>query len=172
MVEILGVIVILGLMATIVSINWRAILPKSELTSSVRILASTLASTRSEAIGRNAIFRIEYDLDRHRFRQNTPFKNDGQGKLAATEEDRLVLNWIELPESVRFSKIVCDGVVFDTGIVAVRFDPLGAASGHTITLIQKPYDTYYTVEVQALTGLIEYHEGLFERAPAQESDFD
>lgn len=171
MVEILGVIVILGMMVTIVSINWRAILPKSELTSAVRILASTLSSTRSEAIARNAVFRIEYDLDRHRYRQNTPFKNDRSGKLAATEEDRLVLNWIQLPDSVRFSKIVCDGVEFGNGIVAVRFDPLGAASGHTITLIQKPYDNYYTVEVQALTGLIDYHEGLFTREPAKESDF-
>lgn len=171
MIEMLAVIVIMGLMATIVTVNWRAILPKSELTSAVRILATTISGTRSEAIARNAVFRIEYDIDRHRYRQNTPFRNDGSRRLASTDEDRLVMNWIELPESVRFSRITCDGVDYTTGMVLVRFDPLGAASGHTITLVQKPYDNFYTLEVAALTGLLDYHEGIFVRVPPKESDF-
>lgn len=169
MVEMLAVVVILGLVATLVTVNWRAILPRAELNAAVREIASRISGARSEAIARNAIYKIEYDLDRHRYRQNTPFRLGGG--LAPTEEERVAFNWIELPKSVRFSRIQIDGVEYTRGIVFVRFDPLGAASGHIITLVQKPYETFYTIEVQALTGSIDYHEGIFERAPAEEGDF-
>lgn len=171
MIELMAVVAILALIATMVGLNWRAILPKTELTSAVRILATTISGTRSEAIARNAVFRIEYDLERHRYRVNTPFRNDGTRRLASTEEDRLVMNWFDLPTSVRFSRINCDGVDYTTGMVFVRFDPLGAVSDHTITLVQQPYENYYTLEVSALTGLVEYHEGIFVRALPKESDF-
>ena len=170
MVEMLAVIVVLGLIATLVTVNWRAILPRSELHAAVREIGSTIQGARSEAIARNAVFKIEYDLDRHRYRQNTPFRLGGG--LAATEEERVAFDWIDLPESVRFNRIQIDGVEYARGLVFVRFDPLGAASGHVIRLVQNPYDTHYTIEVQALTGTIDYHEGVFERAPAEEKDFE
>jgi Tfp pilus assembly protein FimT len=169
MVEMLAVIVILGLIATIVTVNWRAILPRSELHSAVRQIASTIQGAHSDAIARNAVFKIEYDLDRHRYRVNTPFRLGGG--LAPNEDERAALPWKDLPQSVRFHKVQIDGVEYTRGIVFVRFDPLGAASGHILTLVQKPYDNYYTIEVQALTGMIDYHEGLFERPPADEKDF-
>jgi Tfp pilus assembly protein FimT len=169
MIEMLAVIVVLGLIATLVSINWQAILPRAELQSAVRVLASTIQGAHSEAISRNAVYKIEYDLDRHRYRVNTPFKLGGG--LAAIEEDRMAQNWINLPESVRFSRIQIDGVDFTRGMVFVRFDPLGAASGHIVTLVQQPYKNFYTIEVQALTGMIDYHEGTFERVPPKEDDF-
>jgi hypothetical protein len=55
--------------------------------------------------------------------------------------------------------------------VFVRFDPLGAASAHVVRLVQNPGEQRFTIEVQALTGTIDYHEGSFEREPAQEGDF-
>jgi prepilin-type N-terminal cleavage/methylation domain-containing protein len=169
MIEMMAVIVILGLIATLVTINWRAILPRAELHSSVRMLASTIQGAHSEAIARNAVFKIEYDLDKHRYRVNTPFRLGGG--LAANEEERMAQNWVDLPLSVRFSRVQIDGVDYIKGMVFVRFDPLGAASGHIITLVQNPYDSFYTIEVQALTGMIDYHEGTFERQPAKEEDF-
>jgi len=169
MVEMLAVVVILGLIATIVTVNWRAILPRAELHSTVREIASTIQGAHSEAIARNAVFKVEYDLDHHRYRVNTPFRIGGG--LAPTEEERLAYAWNDLPDSVRFSRIQIDGVDYARGMVFVRFDPLGAASGHIITLVQKPYDSYYTIEVQALTGMIDYHEGTFERPAADEKDF-
>lgn len=170
LVEMLAVVVILGLIATVVGVSWRAVLPNEELNSSVRALAATLQSARSEAIARNGEYRIQYDLDEGRYRTVTPFKSGG-GR-AAREEERLALPWVALPGSVRFHKLVVDGIEHVRGIVFVRFDPLGAASGHTITLVQSPDDMYFTVDVQSLTGLIEYHEGQFVREPAKEGDFD
>ena len=169
LIEMLGVIVILGIIATLVTMNWRAILPRTELHSATRILASTISGAHSEAIARNAIFKIEYDLDKHRYRVNTPYRLGGG--LAPNEDERVAQDWIELPESVRFSRIQIDGVEYRKGMVFVRFDPLGAASGHIVTLEQQPYKNAYTIEVQALTGMIDYHEGNFERTPPREEDF-
>lgn len=169
MIEMLAVIVILGLIATLVTMNWQAILPRTELHSAVRILASTIQGTHSEAIARNAIFKIEYDLDKHRYRVNTPFRLGGG--LAPNEDERIAQNWIDLPESVKFKRVQIDGVDYSRGMVFVRFDPLGAASGHIVTLEQEPYKSDYTLEVQALTGMVDYHEGSFERLAPKEDDF-
>lgn len=170
LIEMLAVVVIMGLIAGIVSVSWRAMLPNEELNSAVRALAATLQSARSEAIARNGEFRIQYDLDEGRYRTVTPFKSGGG--LAAREEERLALPWIVFPKSVHFHRLLIDGVEHLHGLVFVRFDPLGAASGHTITLVQKPDDMFFTVDVQSLTGLIEYHDGQFAREPAKEGDFE
>lgn len=165
----LAVIVILGLMAGIVWVSWRAVLPHEQLHSAVRALAAALQSARSEAIARNGEFRIQYDLENGRYRIVTPFKSGGG--LAGREEDKLALPWTDFPKGISFHHVMIDNVEYSKGLVYVRFDPLGAASGHTITLVQKPDDEYYTVDVQSLTGLIEYHEGVYVREPAREGDF-
>ncbi len=169
--EVLTVIVILGMIATLVTVNWRAILPKSELHSAVRNLSEDLNSTRSEAIGRNAEFRILYDLERRAWRVITPFKSDGSGGMAQTDEERHALDWKVLPDSIKFLRIDIDGVSYSKGQCFVRFDALGSSSGHTLVLAQEPENNIYTVEVLGLTGMIEFHEGTFLRDPPKETDF-
>lgn len=169
LVELLVVIIVLGMIATVVTINWRAILPKSELHSTVRELSSVLQGARSDAISRNATFEVQYDLDEHRYRVMTPFR--AGGGLAPTSEERQALAWHMLPHSVRFGGITVGIDIFEKGIVLVRFDPIGSASGHVITLLQPADDNTYTVEVQGLLGLINYHEGRFERILPKEDDF-
>lgn len=163
------VLIVLGLMASLVTINWRSILPKTELHSSVRELSATLQGTRSDAIARNAVFELQYDLDEHRYRVVTPFR--AGGGLAPSSEERQALEWHPLPPSVRFGSITVGTDVFEKGIVLVIFDPLGSASGHVVVLEQPADDNKYTIEVQGLLGLIDYHEGLFERPPPKEDDF-
>jgi Tfp pilus assembly protein FimT len=165
----MGVILVMGIIATIVTVNWNAILPKSELHAAVREISSTLSGTRSEAIARNQPYQIQYDIDNNRFRVVTPFKNGGG--LAIADEDRAPLPWMELPKSVHFQSVTIDGKDYTRGIVFVRFEPLGTASGHVIVLVQVPYENRYTIEVQGLLGLIDYYEGVHTRPPAMESDF-
>jgi len=171
LIEMLGVLVVLSLVATIVAANWNAILPKEELHTSVRILSETLGGTRSEAIARNATFEIQYDLEAMRYRQITPYLVTGNGRLAVRDEDRKALAWVALPKSVKFQSITVDGIEYKRGMVNVRFDPLGTASGHSIVLVQSPTDNRYTIEVQGLLGLIDFHEGTFQRPLPKESDF-
>lgn len=170
LIEMMAVLVIVGLMATIVAVSWKAMLPHEELHSTVRGLAAALQSVRSEAIARNGEFRLQYDLENHRYRTVTPFK--AGGGLAAREEDRLPMAWVDFPKSVEFQRVLIDGIEYSRGIVYVRFDPLGSASGHTITLVQQPDKNAYTIDVQGLTGLIDYHEGIFVREPPTDADFN
>ncbi len=167
--EMLAVIVILGLMATLVTVNWRAILPKSELHSAVRNLSEDLNSTRSEAIARNAEFQVQYDLERRAWRILTPFK--AGGGLAMTEEERLALPWKQLPDGIKFVRIDLEGISYAKGQCFVRFDPLGSSSGHVIVLGQEPENNLYTIEVLGLTGMVHFHEGTFLREPPRDTDF-
>jgi type II secretion system protein H len=170
LVALLGVVVVIGLIGTIVTLNWKSVFPRSQLNSSVRALAATLQATRSDAIARTAEFWIQYDVEQGRYRVVTPFRHGGG--VAANDEERMALDWTELPDSVRFQAVAVDGEEYDTGIVQVRFDPLGAASGHVIVLAQDLFEAYYTIEVQALTGLIDFREGIQVRQAPREGDFE
>lgn len=167
--EMMGVILVIAIIATIVTVNWNAILPKAELHSAVREISSTLSGTRSEAIARNSEYQIQYDLDNGRFRVVTPFRLDGG--LAVADQERRALSWTVLPKSVQFQSVTIDGKEYTRGIAYVRFDPIGSASTHSIILKQTPYDNRYTIEVQGLLGLIDYYEGVHARQPAEENDF-
>jgi Tfp pilus assembly protein FimT len=169
MIEMLGVIAVLGIIATIVTINWKAILPRTQLHSAVRELAAALQGARSDAIARNAEFQVQYDIDNGAYRVITPFRVGGG--LAMRDDDRQAQPWKQLPSSIRFENIQVEGTDYRKGMLFAHFDSLGTASGHTITLIQAPEDNRYTIEVQGLLGLIDYHEGLFARVPPKEDDF-
>ncbi len=176
LVELIGILVILGMLATLTVVSWKAVLPRTELNSAVRELASRLSEARSDAIARNAEFQIEYyfeEQDGHPrgYRVVTPFRRGGQGGLAAADEERLARSWVLLPKTVRFKSITVDGEAHTTGQVGVRFDPLGGASDHLVVLEQEPYGNLYTIEVLALTGLIRFHDGEFTREPPDEGDF-
>lgn len=176
LVELLGVLVILGLLGTMSIMTWQSVQPQAQLNSAVRALASTLSEARSDAIARNEEFLIEYYFEEtpehpRGYRVITPFRADGTGGLAAFDEERLAKTWMVLPETVWFASITVDGVVYTEGQVTVRFDPLGAASDHLIVLEQRPYENFYTIEVLALTGLIRFHDGRFEREYPDDGDF-
>jgi prepilin-type N-terminal cleavage/methylation domain-containing protein len=176
LIELLVILVILGMLATMTAITWQSVLPRTELNSAVRELASTISEARSDAIARNAEFSIEYyfeETDSHPrgYRVVTPFRVGPQGGLAVSDEERLARKWSVLPESIFFKSITVDGRRYADGVVTVRFDPLGAASDHLIVLEQQPYENLYTIEVLALTGLVRFHEGEFMREYPRDGDF-
>jgi prepilin-type N-terminal cleavage/methylation domain-containing protein len=165
-IELMMVIVVMGLIAGAVAMSAEALLPRSRLNSEVRALAATLQGTRSEAIARNAEFLLEYDLDEDAYRVLSPF--DATGGLMrqdSEEEDRMAFDWHKLADGVEIASVYIGGEQIQSGLARVRFDPLGAASGHAVVFIQPAYENFYTIEVLALTGLIHFHEGLFTRDP-------
>jgi Tfp pilus assembly protein FimT len=175
MIELMGVVIVLGLMASLVMVSWESILPRTELNSAVRELASQLSTTRSDAVARSLPFTIEYyfeasDSHPRGYRVVTPFRKDGSG-VAAREEERLALEWHTLPDSVYFKRIRINGIDSTEGMVLVRFDPTGSASDHSVVLEQKPYGHLYTLEVLALTGDVRFHEGEFAREYPRDNEF-
>jgi prepilin-type N-terminal cleavage/methylation domain-containing protein len=177
LVELMGVVVLLGVLATVATVSWRALVPRTRLNAAVRELAAALHEARSDAISRSAEFEIEYYFEEtadhpRGYRVVTPFAREGGSGLAARPEDRFARSFKLLPKDVFFRRITVQGTDHVQGSVSVRFSALGAASDHTIVLAQEPYaNNLYTIEVQALTGLIEFHEGEFRRDPPKDSDF-
>jgi prepilin-type N-terminal cleavage/methylation domain-containing protein len=176
LIEISVVLLILGMLASMTFVAMQGLLPRTELNSAIRELASTLHEARSDAIARNAEFLVEYYFEAGEghprgYRVVTPYRAGGVGGLAGREDERLAREWHTLPESVLFQSIVLNGETYTTGQVVVRFDALGSASDHRVHLLQQPYGHEYTIEVLALTGLIQFHEGRFEREMPEDGDF-
>lgn len=171
LVELMVVVILIGLIAGTATINWGRILPRERLNSDVRSLAAVLQGCRSDAISKNAEFRIHYQLDSDEYWIETPFKTEG-GLSYREEDQRLVLGRQHLATGVEFESITIDGEAYIDGEVYVRFDPLGTSSDHWIVLVQPDYERAYTIEVQALTGLIAFNEGRVDRDPAEDSDFN
>lgn len=175
MIELMGVVIVLGLMASLVMVSWESMLPRTQLNSAVRELASVLSTTRSDAVARSLAFTIEYYFDAAEghprgYRVITPFRKD-TGGIAMREEERLALDWHPLPDNVLFKRIRISGTDYTDGMVVVRFDATGSASDHTIVLEQTPYEHFYTLEVLALTGDVRFHEGEFAREYPRDNEF-
>ncbi len=176
LIELMGVVVVLALIAGMVAVSWQSMMPRAELNRAVRDLSSQLYSVRSDAISRKARFEVQYSFSREEnrpigYRVVSPFRADGRGGLAAHEEERLAFPWQALPDTVQFKRIRVNGFDLTGGIVSVFFDPLGISTDHLIILEQLPGNTLYTIEVLALTGDFRLHDGEFVREPAQDSDF-
>lgn len=172
--EMLLVIAVIGLMATVVSGSLDSVLPKERLNTAVRNLTALLSNTRSEAVSRSLEFFVEYDLEEARYRQVTPFNKEGRRFMEEdmTDEERFNMEWQLLPPGVQFSSVAVTGDAYTDGHVTVRFDPRGAASDHQVVLTQPAYDNYYTIEVMALTGTFKFHRGEFIREAPDDRDFE
>jgi Tfp pilus assembly protein FimT len=168
--ELLGVVMVMGLIATIVSSSFMASLPRAQLNSTIHDISAAVAGARSDAIARNGEFRIYYDLDASTYQIKSPFKMGGG--LAQRIEDRMVVKRGVLPENISFARVTIDGLSYTEGQVFASFSPLGSATGHTINLTQAPNETMTTVEVLPLTGLVRFHYMDFERDVVTEDDFD
>lgn len=174
LVELLAVIVVIGMIATLVAIDWRAMLPRTELNSTIRTIATTISGARSDAIARNAEFGILYDLEGDRWRVVSPYQSGGG--LAPSFELRHAFAWVNCESSVEIESITVEGQQYienptDQGLF-ITFDPLGGASGHTVVFTQPAYENHFTIEVLGLTGLIRMHDGYFTRTPADDSNFE
>jgi prepilin-type N-terminal cleavage/methylation domain-containing protein len=180
LVELMVVVVILGMAVSLSSINFRKVMPQSQLNASVRVLSSVLHDTRSDAITRNLEYRIIYDIDEQRYWVETPFRKTGGLALERIpgEEDpedenaRMLTKPIELEPGVLIKQITIDEEDYSDGQCYVRFSPQGSSSAHTIQLFHEGTGREYTIEVLALTGLIRFHEGIFVRDEVNDGDFE
>jgi len=160
------------LIASAVFVSWEAMLPNQRMNTAIRELSETLYGARSDAIARNGEFRIYYDIDNNSYKVRTPFLIGGGKALVENDEDRLWQRQRNLAErDIEILEVTIDDLVYNDGVVYVRFDPLGASNYHTIVLYQKRFDRTFTIEALPLTGDIRYHTGYFQRELAEDSDF-
>ena len=169
MVELLTVLIVLGMIASLVVVNWAGLLPGTELNAAVHNLGAAIQGARSDAVSRNGEFRLYYDLEQSAWWVLSPYRADGMP--AETDEQRLKTQSGFFPENVLFTRVTVGGQEFVEGTVFVSFDPLGRSVDHTVTVKHLTYNTTMTVEVLPLTGLVRFHDGEFQRPVLMESDF-
>ena len=180
LVEMMVVIIIIGSMVSVTAMNWRKVMPSTQLGTSVRTISNVLASTRSEAITRNNEYRVIYDLENQRYWVETPFLKAGglaieriPGEEDPEEENaRLLSSLTFLEDGVTMTSVLIDEEEYTDGQCYVRFSPLGSSSAHTIYLHHAPTNSDYTIEVLALSGQIRFHEGYFKRAEVDDGEFE
>ncbi|MFT7486695.1 MAG: prepilin-type N-terminal cleavage/methylation domain-containing protein [Candidatus Paceibacteria bacterium] len=168
--ELMAVVAVMGLVATVVAVNFMATLPRARLNSTIHDLAAAVGGARSDAIARNGEFRIYYDLDANSYQIKSPFQFGGG--LAQREEERIVVKRVVLHDTISIARVTIDGLEYTEGEVFVSFNPLGSATGHTLNLVQAPIETVTTVEVLPLTGLVRFHYEEYQREVVTEEDFD
>ncbi|MHC4263051.1 MAG: pilus assembly FimT family protein [Planctomycetota bacterium] len=173
-VELLVVVAIIGMVAGVSSVSWRSILPRTALNGDVRTLGARIQSTRSDSISRNQTFELVYDLDNDLYWIRPPYDDEGNLLTERMQEDteRIQQFLTQLSDGVTFAELVLDGERHTEGLWQVTFDALGSSSDHYVVLYHEAYDRYHTVEVLALTGLIRFHDGIFEREEPNDSDFN
>ena len=170
LIELLGVIAVMGLIIGTVAVNMMASLPRAKLNATVHDIAAAVSGARSDAIARNGEFRIYYDLDANSYQVRSPLRIDGT--RAQVDEERHIVKQVRLPESIDLARVTIDGIEYEDGIVFARFSPLGSATGHTINLVQAPSREATTIEVLTLTGLVRFYYHEYQRPPVSEEDFE
>jgi Tfp pilus assembly protein FimT len=168
------VLVIMAMVTYTVSVSFDAFVPRERLNTSVRDLADVLRQARSESVSRNSEYFVEYDMVEHRYRMITPLSLDGQPWIEGVdpEDFRRATNWEHLRQGVVFDSVTLAGTIYTEELVRVRFDPLGSASDHIVQISQPLYEISFTLEVLPLTGLIRFHEGIYERDYPTDLDFN
>ena len=156
-------------MASLVVVNWGALLPGTELNAAVHNLGAGIQGARSDAVARNGEFTLYYDLEQSAWWVSSPYRADGMP--AESAEQRLIVQRGFFPETVAITRVTIGGQEFTEGTVFVNFDPLGRAVDHTVTLKHTNYNTTMPVEVLPLPGLVRFHDGEFQREILSENDF-
>lgn len=167
--EVLGVLIVLGMMAALVVVNWAQLLPGTELNAAVHNLGAAIQGARSNSIARNGEFRLYYDLEQSCWWILSPYGPNGVA--AQTEDERVVVSKAFFPENVVIVRVTVGGQEYVEGSVFITFDPLGRAVDHTVTLKHMIQGNLMTVEVLPLTGLVRFHDGEFQRPILDESSF-
>jgi prepilin-type N-terminal cleavage/methylation domain-containing protein len=168
--ELMAVVAVMGLIASVVAANFMASLPRAQKNSALHGVAAAISAARSDSIARNGEFRIYYDIDANSYTVSSPYKSGGG--VAQSDEERLIVKRALMPDSISIERVTIDNLDYTEGQVFVAFTPSGRATGHTLLLMQAPMEAATTVEVLPLTGLVRFYDGDFVREPVTEEDFD
>jgi prepilin-type N-terminal cleavage/methylation domain-containing protein len=173
LIELMMVILILGIIATVVGPNIDRISPKYSLRAGAREIASTVEHCRSQSALTGETYSIVYELDQQEYWVLLPVKLDEYGQ--PREEDREPIQPPRVvPRGVKIvSVITSDNEDHEDGEVQIDFSPYGSTGSH-IVLLQYGEDEEMRIWVRAnaLLGFTTFHynEVFFSRYEAEEDD--
>ena len=170
LIELTVVVLIIAIGATLAFISVEGFSPSARLKAAVRTLASTINYTRNQAITIGEILYLEYDLRGNRYRVIVPFVQDMDGRR--DEGETSIVEWEELGQGIQFEGLVlADGDVRQTEVVRIPFHPSGTTVGHII-YVQNQSEKTFSIEVNGLTGFVEFFNSRKELEGADVYDFE
>ena len=174
-IEMLVVIAILALVASIVVVNMDGMSAPTKLRGAARSMGNLLLSLKEMAALKNRSLSIEFDVEGQRWRViDAPDVTDvpnAKDREAATYYG----DWESPPSGVRLAEISFSSTEVSTGsstIVTFQGDGEVDPSGFTtfFTHERLPDDQGISVEVSGLTGLVAYHDGHFKSEEIRKPD--
>ena len=153
LIELMLVVAIAALVIQLVVINIGAFLRVKSMNSAGQQLISQLDFIRSEARLQGKDYRIELDLDNHRYRTVLPPE---QRLLSSeVEKEELKTSWTPLGENVAFlSHSIAGGPTARSGLAPIAFDPHGFTADQTIYLVHTAdEDMVWSIQLRGLTGV-------------------
>ena len=152
LVEIMVVIAILGLSVRLVTTNLGALVPATVLDSEANRLMGMIEYIRSEAQLQGKIFKVEFDLDRHRWRVVMP----AEDRLVSSEAvgEAIPMQWQYLDRRVSFGGFHrMDGHTARSQVSTLVLDENGYTTGTMIYFRNRkdpPDDYVWTVQIYGL----------------------
>lgn len=167
LVELVAVVVIVGLIATVTVTRLDFLVPKYRLRGAARDVGSVLGLGKAHAAANGKDVYFEVDLSQSRFWLLAPFP-----KLEDADQGRLLVEARPLEYQAIFDRTLPDGVHFTdvilgdrdrttSGFARVRLSALGA-SAHVILNLRNEDGKELAVRLNGFTGLISYAEGRLE----------
>ncbi len=147
LIELMVVMVIVGLLMSIVTVNLDYLVPSSRLNAGASSIASTIVLAHSQAAISGTDVIVSYNLDQQLY------------QIILVKEGKTdPLSISELPPGIKFKDIIVAGESKKTnGIFQVYISPLGIVRGHVVHLENRDRQVM-SIEVNPISGTVEVLE--------------
>jgi len=156
LIELLMVLVIIALSATLVYATLDGLLPSSRLGSVAREIGAAISMAQQQAALRGQETRIEYDMAGGKVRvlavSNSNTGETGQTTLEQTGQSVVLSKKIQLAAVLLSADQVKAG-----GVVSVTCHPTGGVTSHIVHL-RGEGTLVYSIQVHALTGAVNFFD--------------
>jgi prepilin-type N-terminal cleavage/methylation domain-containing protein len=173
-IELMVVVLLLGAVVTYGFLQIDNMVPTARLDKAARELGQMLTRLRSLSVFSGRDHYLEYNLDAQTYRISRPSTLREQEEGA---DDYIYSEWFELPKKVRIKAIQFSDRDADArGLVRVGFTPTGECAGHLIHILSDEIldeeRNRYTVELNPITGLVTYTQGVHKNYDQVRSEFE
>ncbi len=158
--EIVVVILIMGILASVVGPALSGVSPKYRLRAAARDVGSNINHVRSLASATGKLFVLHYDLETQKYWMVHPPEPDEDPDMDIADRQQGTVN--SMPIGVTIDEIFLpDGSSETGGELDLRIDPLGNEGSH-ILVLKNNDDQIITIKFNALLGFVDYFSEVVE----------
>lgn len=152
LIELLIVLAIIALILQVVFVNIGALIPSKILDNEAATFRAQYEQLRGEARLQGKRYKLQIDMDRHRWRTVIPAEERLSTNQPPPEE--LVLEWTAIDERAQYSTYaVAGGEPVHHGIVDIVIDAYGFSADQSLSFkLKEDPEMIWTVQIKGLAG--------------------